>query len=304
MVNGQKLTEESLYIAINNTEKLHLKRFFNDKMGQPVVMLHGSIENGKIFYSSSGKGLAPFLADQGYDVFVPDFRGKGKSTPKISRKSNYGHFEMMEEDIPAFYQKIIELKGDKPQHWIAHSWGGVMLLACLARNLPDMDISSIQFLGSKRRISIKTWKRFYFIEFMWFFVGSIFIFFYGYLNAIKIKMGAENETKKTHIETTKWIYEKGWKHWKNGFDYASALKKLTLPPILSMTGASDNVLGHPVDCKLMLEELGKQDYEFKILGKENGNKQDYDHINILTHPDAKTDHFPIIDSWIKKHSKN
>jgi len=83
MVNGQKLTEESLYIAINNTEKLHLKRFFNDKMGQPVVMLHGSIENGKIFYSSSGKGLAPFLADQGYDVFVPDFRGKGKSTPPI-----------------------------------------------------------------------------------------------------------------------------------------------------------------------------------------------------------------------------
>ncbi|HIN39000.1 MAG TPA: esterase, partial [Flavobacteriales bacterium] len=59
---GQQLKEKSLYITLNSTEKLHVKRFFTDKKGQPVLMLHGSIENGKIFYSSSGKGLAPYLA--------------------------------------------------------------------------------------------------------------------------------------------------------------------------------------------------------------------------------------------------
>lgn len=302
--NGQQLKEESLYISLNSTEKLHVKRFFSDRKGQPVLMLHGSIENGKIFYSSSGKGLAPFLAQKGYDVFVPDFRGKGESTPQISRKSKFGHLDMIEEDIPAFYHKIVELKGDVPQHWIAHSWGGVMLLACLAKKHAEMNIGSIVFMGTKRRMSISSWERFYLIEFLWFFIARFFILFYGYLTAVKTNMGADNETKRMHHETRKWIYEKKWTHWSNGFDYSAALKKITLPPILSMTGAGDKVLGHPKDCRLVLDELGDQDYEYRVLGKANGNKQDYDHINILTHPDAASDHFTDIDDWIKKHSGN
>ena len=42
--NGQQLKEESLYISLNKTEKLHLKRFFTDKKGQPILMLHGTAD--------------------------------------------------------------------------------------------------------------------------------------------------------------------------------------------------------------------------------------------------------------------
>ena len=57
--------------------------------GIPVLMIHGIVEDGRIFYHNSGKGLGSFLAKHGYDVYVADLRGIGKSTPKIHRNSEH-----------------------------------------------------------------------------------------------------------------------------------------------------------------------------------------------------------------------
>src|SRR5215203_377312 len=102
--------EESIFIPFRAGEQLHMKRFFTGENDPPVFMLHGSIENGRIFYSASGKGLAPFLASNGYDVFVADLRGRGLSTPSINRHSTYGVHESIMEEIPVFLNKIRELK--------------------------------------------------------------------------------------------------------------------------------------------------------------------------------------------------
>ena len=105
-LNGLKY--ESLFIPINKTDTLHLQRIYKNPDGDPVFMLHGSIENGKIFYSNSGKGFAPYLANNNYDVFVADLRGRGKSSPSINTHSNFGLIEAINEDMPAFINKIIE----------------------------------------------------------------------------------------------------------------------------------------------------------------------------------------------------
>jgi hypothetical protein len=34
------------------------------------------------------------------------------------------------------------------------------------------------------------------------------------------------------------------------------------------------------------------------LGRDNGNRLDYDHINMLTAPQAQEDHFPQILEWL------
>ena len=84
------IKEESLFIPLHQNDRLHLKRFCGSSTGSVVFMLHGTVENGRIFYSRNGKGLAPFLASKGYDVFVADLRGRGESTPAISRESASG----------------------------------------------------------------------------------------------------------------------------------------------------------------------------------------------------------------------
>jgi len=115
-------------------------------------------------------------------------------------------------------------------------------------------------------------------------------------------MGSDNETIKSHRQTNVWVYSKGWIDWVDGFDYGAALKKLSLPPILSVTGEGDEVLGHPTDVKYLLEEIGEQEYTFKILGKSTGYKNNYDHITILTHTDCTEDHFPEAVAWMNKYS--
>ena len=295
--------EESIFIKLNQTDKLHLKRFYKDRDGEPVLMVHGSIENGKIFYSASQKGLAPYLDREGYDVFVADLRGRGMSKPAINKSSTFGLTETLNEELPAFINKIKEIKGFVPQHWVAHSWDGVLFLAYIARNQDDVKVSSMVFFGAKRRISTWSWKKFYMINIMWIFVSRMIIKLVGYLPAKEMKMGSDNETGKSHYETTVWLKTKRWLDWNDGFDYAEALKKVKLPPVLYLTGAGDNILGNPVDVKLLMDETGVQDNQFYIVGKANNNLHDYGHIDILTHPDAVSDHYPFVLEWMRTNSE-
>ena len=299
MEAGRSLVqEESHFIELANGYTLHLKRFYTNSSAAPVLMLHGSVENGRVFYSSSGKGLAPFLSQNDFDVFVPDLRGRGKSTPLISRNAKCGLSEILQEDIPAIINKIIELKGDVPLHWVAHSWGGVLLLAFFAKNPSLIKVASMVLFATKRRISVWNLKRVYMIDIWWNWIGKLCILKYGYLPAKEFKMGSDNESAKSHNETNQWIYGKKWVDWKDGFDYAAGLRSMNLPPILSMTGIGDKVLGHPKDAQLLLDEIGMPNENVHILSKQNGNLHNYGHIDILTHPDCIKDHFPFTTQWM------
>ena len=298
------MQQESIYIPFDKSDQLHLKRFYTNPNGIPVFMLHGAIENGKIFYSNSGKGLAPFLAQNGYDVFVADLRGRGQSSPKINRHSKYGQTESILYEIPAFIEKIKEIKGNVKQIWIGHSWGGVLLLSYLARSRQTDQVKSMVFFGSKRRINIKSFKKFYTIDIMWNLVPRIIKPLYGYLPALELKIGSDNETNKSHRQSREWVKMKNWMDTDDGFNYNEQLKNITLPPTLYLTGKNDDVLCHPRDMQLLINEIGEHHpKEYKIIGKENGYLHDYDHINLLTHPNAINDHFKMVLEWIKQNNK-
>ncbi|HEY9044239.1 MAG TPA: alpha/beta hydrolase, partial [Rheinheimera sp.] len=76
-----KHQQSSLYLDLQQYQ-LHLRRLMPMQQGiAPVLMLHGAIENGRIFYSHSGKGLGCYLADNGFMVYCADFAGRGLSKP-------------------------------------------------------------------------------------------------------------------------------------------------------------------------------------------------------------------------------
>ena len=298
-----KLTElryESHFAALPGGDRLHLRRIFADPGGKPVFLLHGFIENGRIFYTENGKGYAPFLARQGYDVFVADCRGQGQSTPRIGAQSDFGQQEFMTEEMPAFLELIKSLKGDQPVHWGAHSWGGVMLLSFLARYTPPQPVASMVFFGTKRRISVRNWPWFVSIFIFWDRVFPLIIRRKGYLDVVKYRFGADNESKGDYEETQVWVKRKDWIHWRDGFDFRAALKEMQLPPILYFAGKKDRVLGNPKDVRILAEETGEQDYKVQLLSKANGNAVDYSHINMLTHKSGPEDHFPDAVAWMER----
>lgn len=265
-------------------------------------MIHGMIGNGKIFYHHSGKGLGPYLAERGFDVYVADLRGIGESTPAIGPASEHGQTETVRDDLPLLIDEVLRRSKAERLHLVAHSWGGVVLNAAMARR-PDLipHIRSSVYFGSKRRVRAQNPERWFKIDLVWRGLGSVLVERWGFLDAVKLGLGSDNETAKTHRQCTQWIVEDGWVDSDDGFDVAETLRFLHLPPTWYIAAANDYSLGHPDDVRLLMNESGPHIADFTLLSKANGNAANYDHISMLTDAVAKSDHFTAVVTWLEAH---
>lgn len=296
------IEEQSIPVPLASGDTLNLQRFTGSELGPPVLMLHGAIENGRIFYSGSGKGLAPFLARNGFDVYVIDLRGRGRSTPPINRNSRFGQSEAIVEDIPACVEAVRKIRGPIPQHWLAHSWGGVLFSSVLAR-FPDYtkSVSSLVYFGSKRTIRVWNIWRILKVELVWKWLCPLACCIAGYLPARQLRIGSDSETARSYRQSADWVTNDSWIDADDGFDYGATIKTVSLPPIWYIAAANDHALGHPSDVRDFMESAGRQECRYTVLSRQNGNRHDYDHINMLTHPDAVHDHFPLVAEWLRQH---
>jgi predicted alpha/beta hydrolase len=295
---------EDHYVPVENGTELWMGRM-GKANGPAILMIHGAIENSRIFYTEKGKGLAPFLANQGYDVFVTDLRGKGKSIPLANTgRVKAGQYELIMQDIPALVNKIGQLKtSHTPIHLMAHSWGGVLLASWYARlGAQSTQVKSFTFFASKRKIYVHHLKRWVMVDLAWTGLGSLATWIKGYLPAKNMRMGSDDEPRNFFFECNRWVYSNHWIDPRDGFNYREAFNKIDFPPVLSLTGASDHSLGNPYCVKKMLDEIGVKELKNLVLSKANGHAHDYDHINILTHPDAPQDHFQMVVNWLSEHN--
>ncbi|GLX80024.1 alpha/beta hydrolase [Thalassotalea insulae] len=290
------MQQESLYIQ-DGHHQLHLRHIHQNQGGTPVLMLHGTIENGKIFYTLSGKGLACYLAKQGFDVYVADFRGKGESKPNLKQDAGHGQYEAITQDIPLFLD-YIEQRCHQPMHLICHSWGGVLLASTLAR-YPQRcrQVASTLCFGTKRSIYRKTLSKRWTVDLLWNRLAPLLARKKGYIDAVKLKFGADNESLNFLHQSIEWVKPGKWCDPVDGFDYHQAAQSINWPRTWHITGASDHLLGYKEDVKAFIEESNAQ-ATFSLLSKSAGNAIDYDHINILTHPYAIDDHFPEVARWL------
>lgn len=296
---GEDLHTESLYVPVGSAEELHLRHLWVDPAGEPVLFVHGSIENGRIFYSNSGRGLAPFLARRGFDCYVADLRGRGQSRPPISRRSRYGQTEAIVEDLSAFASVLEQRRGEARQHWVAHSWGGVLVSSHLARfpqRIPR--VASLTYFGVKRRILVRNLARLVMIDLGWRGIHTLVAAVVGYLPARRLGFGSDNETRRSHAQCRAWVRDGPWIDPGDGFDYGGALRTVSLPRCLYLAAVRDRCLGNPKDVQAFIAESGSHESHFRLLARTHGNLHDYDHISMLTHRDAERDHFPLVSAWI------
>lgn len=299
--------QESLFIP-DGEHQLHLRHIVSDSNAEsdhkPVVfMVHGAIENGKIFYTEKGKGLACYLAEHGFDVYVMDLRGRGESIPRIRPFDDYGQTETILHDLPLLFN-YIHARCEQPIHLIAHSWGGVLLTSMLAR-FPEMlpNVASKTYFGTKRSISVFNTRKFFTVDMFWNRLARLVAKKKGYLPAAKMNFGSDDETIKSLEQSVAWVKRGDWVDTDDQFDYRHACEAINWPPTWHITAINDTVLGHPVDVKRFADEAGQSNARMTLLSKENGNKHDYDHIDMLTHKLAVEDHFPDVVSWLKQASQ-
>ncbi|NMH66562.1 alpha/beta fold hydrolase [Shewanella salipaludis] len=266
----------------------------------PILMLHGAMSNGRVFYSQSGRGLACFLARAGFVVYVLDTAGRGLSTPRISRGFGLGQGEVIREQLPLVQRAILEWHPDAAGvHWCGHSWGGVLMASCLAR-FADIrpSVSSLLTFGSKRRIKIKSLQKWLMVDLFWNRLAPGLAKGKGYLAADRLRLGMDNESRASLSQSIDWV-RGPWIDHDDDFDYGVAARDVRWPPAWFIAGQGDKVLGNPADVREMLAECGMQEAKFTLLARCNGFLHDYGHANMLTHIDAERDHFPQILDWYR-----
>jgi predicted alpha/beta hydrolase len=182
---------------------------------------------------------------------------------------------------------------------VAHSWGGVLLLAWMARFAKGVTFGPAVFFASKRRIGVVNLHRLFMVDAVWSLAGIVATAAKGYLPAKSMGMGSENEPAAFYRQVNRWVYSKNWKDASDGFDYKAALRDTALPPLLYFTGKADKVMGHPKDVRRLMEEAGAEIAKFVLLGKAEGNLHDYGHIDLLTSKDCPVDHFPMAVEWLR-----
>ncbi|MGI2134434.1 alpha/beta fold hydrolase [Shewanella baltica] len=309
------ISQSSIYLPYRDGQ-LHLRQLLPsvpDFSKTPILMLHGAMSNGRVFYSQSGRGLGCFLAKAGFVVYVLDTAGRGLSLPKIDRDFTLGQGEVIREQLPLVQQAILELHQKSCQeqaaqydrkavapsqvHWCAHSWGGVLMASSLAR-YPELQqsVRSLLTFGSKRTIRVKSFKKWLMVDVFWNRLAPGLAMGQGYLAADKLRIGMDNESRASLVQSIDWV-QGDWIDHDDGFDYAKAATLADWPPAWFISGLNDTVLGHPEDVADMVAECGFKRVKSTLLSKENGFKHDYGHADMLTHLDATSDHFPKISDW-------
>lgn len=306
-----RLNEQSIMVSVaasNNQQQLHLTRIYLDDhhLGKPVFMLPGALQSSDIFYpkdeTANREGLAHYLARQGYDVFIADLRGKGKSWPHISSHSNFGFHQLITEDLPALLSKVTELRPNSPQLWVGQGWGGVLLNAYYARFGNEFaEVSQLVHFGVRRRTIIDSRKKTWWLGVLWQKIFPMLTSLVGYLPLARWRLAVCNESAQCLKDYLQWSQDELWCDPIDDYDYAAAMLQRKLPASLYFASMGDTVYGDQQDVRAFIREQGPHDARMIILGKVCGNKNNYSHKSMLLHHDCEGDHFPLLMSWLNEY---
>lgn len=288
-------------ITVSAGPQLHLKRLCADKNrpGTPVFMVHGLAEDGHVFYAGKRHGLGYYLAIEGYDVYVADLRGSGKSWPAVGPKSSHGHHQTINEDIPALQRAIVRKRGTEPQIWICHGWGGVLSSSYYARYGDETaPVRAMVYFGSRRVVQDNGWRKKLSLKLLWKSGLVLASRFTGYVPTRSFRIGTANETRRNFSDALSWMFSDHWQDSDDDFDYAVAAKTRAFPASLYFACESDSVYGCPDDVRRFISSLGEHNGQLMMLGKNGGSLRDYGHIGMLCDPDAEQDHFPALLDWL------
>jgi polyhydroxyalkanoate synthase len=113
-----------------------------------VLLVHGFGQN-RYTWHTSRRSFSNYLANQGYDVFNLDLRGRGRSK-RFGALHDTGLDDYIREDVPAAIRSAIRVSGHKQVFLIGHSMGG-LISYCVAGSVMREQVAAVISIGSPYR---------------------------------------------------------------------------------------------------------------------------------------------------------
>ena len=255
-----------------------------------VVLVHGTYSTRNFWVSPKGIGMGSYLADQGYDVWIPELRGHGLS-PKPAGYAAISAEDHIRADLPAI-QNFVKLRSSGPVFWIGHSFGGLYVIAALSMKwLDQSNMAGLVAFGSQ----ISHGDRYLKVPpLAW--TAALILKTIGYFPAPRLGLGPEIEPAGVILETIRWKRLFGKWTTSTGASYWEGLRDIRLP-VLTMAAENDRN-DPPVGCKRIHDYVSSPDKTFLRLGKNFGFSMDYDHVGMVVSRAAQGEVWPMVARWI------
>jgi pimeloyl-ACP methyl ester carboxylesterase len=260
-----------------------------------VVLAHGTFANRHFWLSPKGKGLATYLRDAGYECWIYEWREHGQATQNGLKRARATFDTLIEYDVATVLSYVFEQTNREKPFWVGHSAGGTLIYAHLGlhpeaqqtlRGIVSIGTQTTHFAQSLS-MRLRLWLSFPIIRLL------------GYFPARALGLGPEDEFGGVVEEWARWNVRGEWKS-LSGFDYMASLKKIQLP-VLALAGGGDHHLAPEPGCRLLFEQIGSKEKEFRLLSQHNGHRADYDHNTLIISQEAQSEVWPMIRRWLDQH---
>ena len=256
----------------------------------PVLLVHGTFSNRNFFLGTGERGLAHYLASRGFESWVAELRGHGRSG--AAGKGTAWRFEdWILRDAPALLRGVRDASGSESVAWIGHSAGGVIAVAYagLQAELSGA-IGGIVMAGAPAPTRPGAW------HVPLAAIGYGITRLVGRFPARALRIGPEDEQPGIMQQWMEWNVRGNWIG-ENGTDYLANARRISAPA-LALAGGFDPI-APAATCRLLLDALGGADRTFLKCGRGSGFSENFSHNRLLVSTPARQEVWPRIAEWLE-----
>ena len=246
-----------------------------------VVCLHAMMADGRYFGARRGGSFAATIAEHGYDVLVPDFRGHGRSRPPTAGPDDWSFDDLVELDLPAIVTAAASSAGCAAEDLVllGHSLGGLVATAAIGTAripsprllmLPSTTVWLLGAHGSRLRRSLMAIYRH---------VTAVL----GRAPIRALRVGTSDEAATYVRQLTGWTLSAQWTS-LGGIDYQRAAQSISTP-VLPFVGAGDWMCT-PGDAAGFAGHFACA-APLRVVGTMFGDALDPNHFEMFTRPELR-----------------
>ncbi len=296
-----------------------------------VILCHGLSSNRFDLDAPGERSIARFLHEHGWDVWVLELRGAGRSSrprPWNRHRFDWNFDDYLYHDVPAAIRYVRRVTGRDRVHWVGHSMGGMLGYAFLATQGNDWAASMVTIGSpSMRAVHQPLLDAIVPMRGLLKYIGRIpqgrlgsalspllarTLRWTGHLivNPDNLAPSEASRLMRCALEDIPASLVKQLADWYAGSNmvnhygfvsYSESLRQITAP-LYVIAGTADQ-LTPAGDLRGVYESVGSTDKRYSAFGRDSGCRHDYGHIDLVLGDHAREEVWPHVLGWLNEHAQ-